>query len=128
MKRCALCLVLLLASPLFATTIAFQQNNQKWNCSGTTGTGGTITCQVGLTPKNPGDLFVIWTTWQSAGSFTASVADGTNEQMKNFPSAVGPTVQSASGGGPISARLTTLPMKISAVTTPTIRGRPVPAT
>jgi len=53
-KKCALCIILLLTLPAFAT-ITNVQSNAKWTC---TGTSSPITCFVVLTtqPTTTGDL------------------------------------------------------------------------
>jgi hypothetical protein len=101
-KKCILCVILVLAVPAFAT-IANVQSNAKWTC---TGTGGSITCQVTLTtqPTVTGHLLAVWTFWQSTSPYTASVSDSQNNGVFNgtsfvYPSAVGPTLQSASNTG-----------------------------
>jgi hypothetical protein len=84
------CLVLLLASPVFAQ-IAKQQSAAKWNQTNTT------MCQVPF-GMNTGsnNLIVVWTSWQSTSTFTASVADNAAPTNNTYYSAVGPTLQSVS--------------------------------
>jgi len=80
--------VLLLASPVLAT-ITKQQSAALWNQTSTT------TCAQPF-GNNTGahNLIVVWTSWQSTSTFTASVNDSFPTQ-DIFASAVGPT-QSAS--------------------------------
>jgi hypothetical protein len=78
--------LLLFATPALAT-ITQVQSNATW------GTPNTTTCTVGLTNTTHPNLLVVWATW-SPSSLTASVNDQPN--TNSFPSAVGPTVQSAS--------------------------------
>ena len=95
MKKCALCVILLLTLPAFAT-ITNVQSNAKWTC---TGTSSPITCFVVLTtqPTTTGNLLAVWTFWKSTSTYTASVQDSQlNGVNQFFPSAVGPTLQSTS--------------------------------
>jgi hypothetical protein len=100
----ALCAILLLASPAFAT-IAQQRNNFKWNCSGTvSGTSGTgtLTCPQNFTTTGSDDLIAVWTTWQSSVTLTATVADS----FGSYAGAVGPTQQPTQATGvPANAQL-----------------------
>ncbi len=94
-KHVLRCIVLLLASPVFAT-IAPVQSQHNWSGSGTS-------CAVTFTsfPAN-NDLIVVWTSWavtSGPNSITASVTDSLHNGDPTthlFPSAVGPTIQSAS--------------------------------
>jgi hypothetical protein len=88
--------VLLLAVlPVFGT-IAPVQNNAKWN------SGAATTCVVTLTSAPVQyHLLVVWTYWKTstANTLTASVSDSQGNGIGTpavFPSAVGPTTQSAS--------------------------------
>ena len=90
MKKWILCLILLLALPALAT-ITNVQSNAKWTCSGS---GASITCTVALATTTNGNLLAVWTFWQSTFPYTASVLD--SNSLNTFPSAVGPTLQSAS--------------------------------
>jgi len=96
-KKWALCAILLMTLPAFAT-IANVQSNAKWTC---TGTSSPITCFVVLTtqPTTTGNLLAVWTFWQSASTYTATVADSQhngNPTTLTYLSAVGPTLQSTS--------------------------------
>jgi hypothetical protein len=94
-KKCALCAILLMTLPAFAT-IANVQSNAKWTC---TGTSSPITCSVVLTtqPTVTSHLLAVWTFWQSTSTYAASVQDSQlNGVNQFFPSAVGPTLQSTS--------------------------------
>ena len=97
MKNCALCVLLLLALPSFAT---IQQRTGQSPISQFNSTASS-TCSntFGATPT-AGDLFVVWTYWStgsSANQLTASVADSFPPPNNNtFVSAVGPTLQVAS--------------------------------
>ena len=94
MKNVALCVVFLLALPSFAQIVDVQ-NNSNFACSGM---GSMVTCQVNLNTKphtTAHNLIAVWTFWQSASTYTASVADPTNP-VGSFLSAVGPTLQSVS--------------------------------
>jgi hypothetical protein len=98
MRRVLFCAVLLLSLPAVAT---ISQVQSKANFGNT-----AATCQVTFTTQNPtpSNMIAVWTSWTTSGtnSVTASVSD----QLKNgtcnstgqcfYPSAVGPTVQSAS--------------------------------
>jgi hypothetical protein len=94
-KHVLRCIVLLLASPVFAT-IAPVQSQHNWSGSGTS-------CAVTFTsfPAN-NDLIVVWTSWTvttGPNSITATVKDSLGNGVGSpafFPSAVGPTIQSAS--------------------------------
>jgi hypothetical protein len=88
-KRVFCCIVLLLASPVFAT-ITKQQSDALWNQT------STATCaQPFGSSTGAGNLIVVWTSWQSTSTFTASVQDSFPTK-DIFVSAVGPTLQSAS--------------------------------
>jgi hypothetical protein len=84
-KRLLLVLVLL-ALPA-AATISKVQSAATWNTTSTT------TCTVALTSTTDHNLLVVWGTW-SPSTLSASVVDHANTTA--FPSAVGPTIQSAS--------------------------------
>jgi len=92
-RKCALCVILLLTLPAFAT-ISNIQSNANWSCSNA---GNSITCVVTLTtqPTMTGNLLAVWTFWQSVFPYTASVDDHTTGN-NTWYSAVGPTLQSAS--------------------------------
>lgn len=99
MKKCIFCAILLLTLPAFAT-IANVQSNASWTC---TGTGTSIMCPVTLTtyPTVNHHMLAVWTFWESTSTYTASVSDSQNNGIYNgtiyvYPSAVGPTLQSAS--------------------------------
>jgi hypothetical protein len=85
MRKCFLSVVLLSALPALAT-ITKIQSNATWN----TNVGS---CSVTLTNTTHNNLLVVWATW-APSSLTASVNDQPN--TNSFPSAVGPTIQSAS--------------------------------
>jgi hypothetical protein len=98
-KKCIFCAILLLTLPAFAT-IANVQSNASWTC---TGTGTSIMCPVTLTtyPTVNHHMLAVWTFWESTSTYTASVSDSQNNGIYNgtiyvYPSAVGPTLQSAS--------------------------------
>jgi hypothetical protein len=94
-KVFALCATLFFALPGFAA-ISNVQSNAAWTCSGS---GSSTGCPVILTtqPTSNGNLLTVWTFWQSATPYIASVQDTQlNGVNKFFPSAVGPTLQSAS--------------------------------
>lgn len=102
MKKClSCCIVLFLASPMFAQ-IAKQQSAAKWNQTNTT------MCQVPFgNNTSKGNLIAVWTSWQdtSTTTFTASVGDSEHNGVNGFyPSAVGPTPQSAANP-PFSAQI-----------------------
>jgi hypothetical protein len=82
-----LCLVLMFAVPALAT-ITKVQSNATWNTTSTT------TCTVTLTNTSTNNLLAVWAAW-SPSTLTASVVD-TSNHTNPFPSAVGPTIQSAS--------------------------------
>jgi hypothetical protein len=93
----ALCISFLLTLPALAT-ISNVQSNAAWTCSGS---GSTATCPVVLTtqPTTTHNLLAVWTFWQSAAAYTATITDSQGNGVGTppiFPSAVGPTVQSAS--------------------------------
>jgi hypothetical protein len=71
------------------------QSAHTWN------TTSTPTCTVTLGATNSTDLLVVWATWSPSTLTVSSVHDNSNS---SFPSAVGPTIQSASntatGAGP----------------------------
>jgi hypothetical protein len=87
MKKSLLCAVLLAAVPALAT-ISKVQSAATWNSSGST-------CNVSLTGTTAGNLIALWITW-SPSSLTLNLGytDPTNNA---YASAVGPTIQSASG-------------------------------
>ena len=89
MKKSVLCcIVLLLASPVFAT-ITKQQSAATWNQLSTTN------CVVPFgVATGANNLIVVWTSWQSTSTFTALVGDSFPTQ-DTFVSAVGPTLQPA---------------------------------
>ncbi len=102
MRKCALCVVLLLVLPASATIPNFVQSGKNWTtCAGS---GATVTCPIsfGLTTTN-NNLIAVWTFWQSASTYiyAASVSDSPGNNF--FYSAVGPTVQSAPSS-PITAQ------------------------
>jgi|SRR5580704_6286332 hypothetical protein len=118
MTKFALCIVLLLTSPLSAT-IMQQRNNFKWTCSGTVGgTGiGTLQCQQSFSTTGANDLIAVWTTWQSSVALTATVSDTLTGTQ--YPSAVGPTQQPTQASGtPTNAQIFYLK------TTGTVGGQP----
>jgi hypothetical protein len=78
--------VLLLATPAFAT-ITKIQSNATW------ATTNTTSCTVTLSNTSLNNLLVVWATWSPSSVSVSNVQDSNNPQ---FPSAVGPTVQSAS--------------------------------
>jgi len=93
-KKRTLCAILLLTLPACAT-IANVQSNANWTCSGS---GPSITCKVTLTtqPTTTKNLLAVWTFWQSTSTYAASVFDSQSNGINGFfPSAVGPTLQSA---------------------------------
>jgi hypothetical protein len=86
-KNVLCCIALLLASPVFAT-ITKQQSAALWNQT------STMTCaQPFGSSTGAGNLIVVWTSWQSTSTFTASVKDSFPTK-DIFVSAVGPTLQS----------------------------------
>src|SRR5579863_400354 len=87
MKKSLLCVVLLAAAPALAT-ISKVQSAAIWNATGTT-------CNVSLPGTAKNDLIVLWVTW-SPSSLTLNLP---YRDLNNnvFVSAVGPTIQSASG-------------------------------
>jgi len=102
MMKSALCALLLLASPAFAT-IMQQRSNFKWTCSGTV-TGGMLQCQQNFTTTGPNDLIAVWTTWQSSVTLTATVSDTLPNTQ--YISAVGPTQQPTQASGvPANAQI-----------------------
>jgi hypothetical protein len=102
-KKLALVAVLLLALPALAT-IAQQRNASNWTCSGTTNTTtGQISCSANFATTGANDLILVWATWQSSATLTATVTDSLSPAYA-YVSAVGPTVQSASST-PTSAQL-----------------------
>jgi hypothetical protein len=90
MKRYALSVVLLLATPALATISQRQSPVSQWN------TGATSTCfaTLGSTPIAT-DLFVVWSFWTYTppNQLTAKVTDSFGN---TFVSAVGPTLQTTS--------------------------------
>ncbi len=98
-KHVLCCIALLLASPLFAT-ITIQQSTALWNQTSTTTCAPTFGTNTGA-----GNLIVVWTSWQSTSTFTASVQDTYPPPTGDtFVSAVGPTLQSAAST-PTSAQI-----------------------
>ncbi len=55
-----------------------------------------MSCAIGPSPTNPGDLIVAWGEWQTSGPNTITATATQTQTGKNILSAVGPTVQSAS--------------------------------
>ena len=94
MKKYLLWMLLLCATPVLAA-ITKVQSNATWNTS-----GGS--CTVPLTNTVSTHLLAVWATW-SPTSLTASVSD-LAVPANQFPSAVGPTVQSAAST-PVSAQI-----------------------
>jgi hypothetical protein len=93
-KNCALCALLLLALPGFATIQ--QRTGQSAVSQFNTLASTTCKATFGATPV-AGDLFVVWTYWStglSPNQLTATVADSFPPPNNNaFVSAVGPTLQ-----------------------------------
>jgi len=87
MKKSLLCVVLLAAVPALAT-ISKVQSAPTWNSAGTT-------CNVSLPGTAQHNLIVLWVTW-SPSSLTLDLPY-TDPNSNMFVSAVGPTIQSASG-------------------------------
>lgn len=76
MNKFAFFAVFLAVLPAFAT-IAQQRNTFNWTCSGATNTTtGKLTCPLpAFSTTGATDLIVVWITWQSATTLTASVSD-----------------------------------------------------
>ena len=92
MKRLLLWAVVSALSLSASATITQVQSQPNWACSGPS-CAATFT----LVPAQH-DLVVVWTFWQSTGSFTASAADNltcTGLPCNTYLSAVGPTLQSS---------------------------------
>ena len=90
-KHVLCCTALLLASSAFAT-ITKQQSTALWNQTSTTTCAPTFGSNTGA-----GNLIVVWTSWQSTNTFTASVQDSyPSPTGDTFASAVGPTLSAAS--------------------------------
>jgi len=87
MTKCFLSVLLLFASPTIAT-ITKVQSNATW------GTPNTPTCSVPLSTTTHQNLLVVWAAWSPSTLKVSKVVDNTNTTP--FPSAVGPTMQSAS--------------------------------
>lgn len=104
MNKFAFFAVFLAVLPAFAT-IAQQRNTFNWTCSGATNTTtGKLTCPLpAFSTTGATDLIVVWITWQSATTLTASVSDNFAPPSQ-YTSAVGPTIQSASSM-PMSAQM-----------------------
>jgi len=90
--------VLILIIPAFGTITAVQ-SNANWSCSSLS--GSPVTCVVNTTSHvTTHNLLAVWTFWQTSASFpyTASVTDSVGNGTGTpavFPSALAPTVQSA---------------------------------
>jgi hypothetical protein len=87
MKKSLLCVVLLVAVPALAT-ISQVQSAATWKSSGTT-------CSVSLPGTAHNNLIALWVTW-SPSSLTLSLPY-VDPKNNTFVTAVGPTIQSASG-------------------------------
>jgi len=106
MVKIGLCIILFFSVPAVAT-IAQQRSAASWGCAGTTNAvTGQITCTANFSTTGANDLIAVWTTWESAYTLTATVADSYPTQ-NIYVSAVGPTVQptQASGNGPTSGQI-----------------------
>jgi len=90
MKRYAVWIVLLLATPALATISQRQSPVSQWNA----GASSTCFATLGSTPIAT-DLFVVWSFWTYTppNQLTAKVTDSFGN---TFVSAVGPTLQTAS--------------------------------
>jgi hypothetical protein len=90
-KNFALGLFLLCAISTFAQISQWQPPVSLWN------TAPSSSCAKQFTTTSQAkDLFVVWTFWTSSTQITASVADSSTYH-NTFYSAVGPTIQPASG-------------------------------
>lgn len=98
MRTFCLCLVLMFAVPALAT-ITQVQSNATW------GTPNTTSCSVTLTNTTLHNLLVVWATWSPSSVTVSKVVDSNNTNP--FPSAVGPTVQSAASS-PLPVSFNTL--------------------
>ena len=87
MARRLLSVFFLLALPA-AAAISKVQSAATWNTTSTT------TCTVALTNTTLHNLLVVWATWSPTSVTVLKVVDANNTNP--FPSAVGPTAQSAS--------------------------------
>lgn len=93
-KRVLLSIVLL-SSLLASATPTYVRSNATW--------GNTMTtCQVALSTTNSSDLIAVWTSWTTSVANTVTVTTVQDTQGNGtgtpavYPSAVGPTIQSAS--------------------------------
>jgi hypothetical protein len=89
-------MLLLCATPVLAA-ITKVQSNATWNTS-------VGSCTVPLTNTVSTHLLAVWATWSPTSLTVSSVIDSATSPPNQFPSAVGPTVQSAAST-PFSAQI-----------------------